>query len=72
MTTDEHLQMGMAAVAEALQKARIELEAYREDAERYRWFRDQCCTERKLDIIEAMDNVPYQFDHHIDKGRCGL
>ena len=39
MSDDEHLHMGMAAVADALQKARIEVEGYRKDAERYRWLR---------------------------------
>lgn len=36
---DEHLQMGMAAVAAALESARVEIQGYRRDAERYRWLR---------------------------------
>lgn len=40
--------MGMAAVADALHHARIEVEGYRKDAERYRWLRSQINTRDKM------------------------
>ena len=42
-----------------------------EDAERYRWFRNECDYDRKMDILELADE-PHLLDHHIDKGRAGL
>lgn len=42
------------------------------DAERYRWFRDECSVTRQLEIVEYTDGSPDMLDHHIDKGRCGL
>jgi hypothetical protein len=48
------------------------IEVTNEDAERYRWFRDECGYERQMDILEASEGVADMLDHHIDKGRCGL
>lgn len=42
------------------------------DAERYRWFRDECSQERQIVIIEMSEGRPELLEHHIDKGRCGL
>lgn len=44
-----------------------------EDAERYRWLRDQCTPMRRMVIMEQIEGDPgHMLDHHIDKGRCGL
>lgn len=41
------------------------------DAERYRWFRNECDWERRIVIAEYAEDGG-QLDHHIDKARCGL
>lgn len=41
------------------------------DAERYRWFRDECDKARRIDIAELSER-PDLLDHQIDKGRVGL
>lgn len=43
-----------------------------EDAARYRWFRDECDLDRRVEILEVSEGVADYLDHHIDKGRCGL
>lgn len=42
------------------------------DSERYRWFRDHCDQDRRIEILEASEGIADLIDHHIDKGRCGL
>jgi hypothetical protein len=42
-----------------------------EDAARYRWFRDECSHDRRVEITE-ISGTPDMLEHHIDKGRCGL
>lgn len=43
-----------------------------EEAERYRWFRDKCDQDRRIEILEASEGIADLIDHHIDKGRVGL
>ena len=42
-----------------------------EDAERYRWLRNECSKGRRIEIAEYAEEG-YLLDHYIDKGRVGL
>jgi hypothetical protein len=51
--TVAHMRDGARAVLERAEKAEAELAACREDAERYRWLRDQNWTQRGLFVVSA-------------------
>lgn len=61
----------MQRVLERIPSAIAPSTAPDEDGERYRWFRNECDWERRIEIAEYAEDGGH-LDHHIDKGRCGL
>jgi hypothetical protein len=68
----EFVQKGLKAIRALALLTVSETQAQEsEDAARYRWFRDECSHDRRVEITE-ISGTPDMLEHHIDKGRCGL